>query len=544
MDTWRFRHGDYATARATLAKIAGAPPDLVGRAHFLEGEMAYAEFRSVGTKDDLAATIDANVKALAAVTKAFKPVIEGGEIRWAMAGLARVADANMKFAAFLRGLQLPANLPAADAANVKAALGAQADEAQKRGADMRASCVKEAKKHELFSQGARSCLLDESLPDAIPMYPTVASKGGSEPATAAPLHKALLKNPKDVGALLKLTEIHLAMGDAGVALLLAERAAQAAPRSAEAKNLHALALHAVNEPQDAGDTFKEAVALEPNEPHWHLNLAAHYAVFGHLDRARAELQKAGTPPSAPRGPIRSPGRRGTHAPRRRRQGRKGEVKAVMNVIRSPWPRLAVGFVVFFVLAPAVACGGGVVSISPSEFDRLPRESRQETFDAENDLVIAKNREDDAEDHKQAARAASTRLDERWTRMSKRLAASNQQAKVPLARKVFDAQGAYLQAEIAVASAEIEQARVETDLSRARLVLVRQRQLARIGRVTAGSLDPLEKSVTAYEASFKQASTATNAERTRAEQQLEAWKAAEDDYARTSGGDFDTVVWAE
>jgi hypothetical protein len=196
------------------------------------------------------------------------------------------------------------------------------------------------------------------------------------------------------------------------------------------------------------------------------------------------------------------------------------------------------------LAPGLGCGSGVVSISPSEFDRLPRESRQEVFDAENDLVIAKNREDDAEDHKHSAQAASTRLEERWNRMSKRLAASNQQAKVPLARKVFDAQGAYLAAEIEVASAEIEQARVETDLSRARLLLVRQRQLARIGRVTVGSLDPLEKSVTAFEASFKQASTATNTVRTRAEQQLEAWKTAEDEYTRTSGGDFDTVVWEE
>jgi cellulose synthase operon protein C len=301
-----FSHNDYATANATFAKLAGAPPDLTGRAQFLEGEMAYADFRSVGTKDDMGATIDANVKALAAVTKAFKPVIEGGEIRWAMAGLARVADANMKFAAFLRGLQMPANMSAADQANVKQALGAQADEAEKRATGMRDTCVKEAKKHELFSQGARSCLLGESLPDTIPMYPSAGAKGGAEPATAAPLHKALLKNPKDVNALLKLAEMHLGMGDAGVALLLAERATQAAPKSADAKNLHALALYAVNEPQDAGDTFKEAVALEPNEPHWHLNLAAHYGVFGHVDRAKAEMQKAGTVPAAPRSPSDHP----------------------------------------------------------------------------------------------------------------------------------------------------------------------------------------------------------------------------------------------
>jgi tetratricopeptide (TPR) repeat protein len=302
-----FSHNDFATARATFAKLSGAPPDLTGRAQFLEGEMAYAEFRSVGTKgDDIGATIDANVKALSAVTKAFKPVIEGGEIRWAMAGLARVADANLKFAAFLRGLQLPATMSAADQANVKNALGAQADEADKRGNDMRTSCMTQAKKHELFSQGAKSCLLGESLPDTIPMYPAVGSKSGAEPASAAPLHKALLKNSKDVNALLKLAEIHLGMGDAGVALLLAERATQAAPKSADAKNLHALALYAVNEPQDAGDTFKEAVALEPNEQHWHLNLAAHYGVFGHIDRAKAELQKAGTPPAAPRTPSDHP----------------------------------------------------------------------------------------------------------------------------------------------------------------------------------------------------------------------------------------------
>jgi len=223
-----------------------------------------------------------------------------------MAGYARVADAYMKFAAFLRGLELPATMSASDQAAIKTALGAQASDAEKRATDMRASCVKEAKKHELFSEAAKSCLLDQSLPDSIPMYTSVAGKGGSEPGSAAPLHKALLKNSKDVGALLKLTEMHLGMGDPGVALLLAERAVQAAPKSAEAKNLNALALYAINEPQDAGDTFKEAVALEPNDQHWHLNLAAHYAIFGHLDRAKAELQKAGTPPSAPRGPADHP----------------------------------------------------------------------------------------------------------------------------------------------------------------------------------------------------------------------------------------------
>jgi hypothetical protein len=217
------------------------------------------------------------------------------------------------------------------------------------------------------------------------------------------------------------------------------------------------------------------------------------------------------------------------------------MKAGLRLPRRFWVAVPALFALF---ASVLGCGSGVVSISPSEFDRLPRESRQEIFDAENDLVIAHNRQDDAEDHKRDAQAASSKLEDRWSRMSKRLAASGQQAKVPLARKVFDAQEAYLASEVQVAGAEIEQARVETDLSRARLVLVRQRQLARIGRVTVASLDPLEKSVTRLEASFKQASVATNAVRTSAEKALDTWKTAEDDYTRTSGGDFDTVVWAD
>jgi uncharacterized membrane protein YccC len=208
-----------------------------------------------------------------------------------------------------------------------------------------------------------------------------------------------------------------------------------------------------------------------------------------------------------------------------------------------WHRLARAVAVVL-LGSGLGCGSTVVAISPSEFDRLPRESRQEIYDAENDLVIARNRQDDAEDHKRDAQAATSKLEDRWARMQKRLGSSGQAAKAPMARKVFDAQEAYLSAEIGVASAEIDQASVETDLSRARLLLVRQRQLARIGRVTAASLDPLQKTVTALEASFKKASVQTNAVRTGAERQLESWKAAEDDYTRTSGGDFDTVVWAE
>jgi tetratricopeptide (TPR) repeat protein len=278
----------------------------MGRAHFLNGEITYAEFRAVGAKADIAATLDANIKALAAVDKAFRPVIEGGEVRWALAGLARVADADTKFAAFLRGLELPANLSVSDQTALKAVLAAQATSAEKRATELRAVCAKNAKQHELFSEAGKSCLLNQPLPDTIPMYTNSASRGAAEPAAAAPLHKALLKNNADLQAMLKLAEIHLGMGDGAGALLLLERAEQVAPKSAAAQSLNGLALYQLNEPQDAGEAFKKAVSLEPGDGHVRLNLAAHYAAFGHADRARAELQKSEAPPNTPRGPSDHP----------------------------------------------------------------------------------------------------------------------------------------------------------------------------------------------------------------------------------------------
>jgi len=301
-----FQHGDYPSARRELGKLSSAPGDLVGRARFLLGEMAYAEFRGVGAKADIATTLDVNVKALAAVDKAFRPVIEGGEVRWAMAGLARVADADTKYAAFLRGLELPANIAVSEQTALKAVLAAQAAGADKRAAELRAVCVREAKKHELFSEAGKSCLLGRPLPDTIPMYAASATRGGAEPPAAAPLHRMLLKNTSDTASMLKLAEIHLGMNDASGALLLLERAEQLAPKSSAVQDLQGLALYQLNDPQEAGEAFKKAVALDPGDAHSRMNLAAHYASFGHVDRAKAELPKAEPPPSSPRGPADHP----------------------------------------------------------------------------------------------------------------------------------------------------------------------------------------------------------------------------------------------
>jgi tetratricopeptide (TPR) repeat protein len=301
-----FQHGDYASASAAFTKKSGTSPDLTGRARFLLGEIAYAEFRAVGAKGDLASSVDSNVKALASVDRAFKPVIEGGEARWAMAGIARVADANVKFAAFLRALELPANLSEADKAGIKGALEAQAAAADKRATELHGVCAKQAKKAEIFSEAAKSCLTGQPLPDTIPMYREVRAQSAGDPPGVAALQKALLKNSRDVDALSKLAELYLSAGDVGVALLLLERAEQVGSKKGTVQNLLGLTYYQLNEPQEAAEAFKSAVAAEPSDPHWHLNLAAHSAAFGQVDKAKSELARSGTLLNEPRGPTDHP----------------------------------------------------------------------------------------------------------------------------------------------------------------------------------------------------------------------------------------------
>lgn len=189
----------------------------------------------------------------------------------------------------------------------------------------------------------------------------------------------------------------------------------------------------------------------------------------------------------------------------------------------------------------LGCGSGVVELSREELDRLPRDSRQEIFDAENDLVIARNRQDDTDDKRRATEAALRELEERWARIEKRLSSSGQGGKIAAAHKVFEANKAYLRALLDILDASIDTTKLEAKLSQTRLVLVRQRQAARIGRATLGSLKPLEQDVTDAEAKVKSSSAAQIDLRTKAQTLLDAWKVAEDEFARSSN-DYDTGVW--
>ena len=62
-----------------------------------------------------------------------------------------------------------------------------------------------------------------------------------------------------------------------------------------------------------------------------------------------------------------------------------------------------------------ACGSTAPSLSRAERERLPLDGRQEIFDAENDLIIARNRADLAADHLRSLDETIAGLDDVETR---------------------------------------------------------------------------------------------------------------------------------
>jgi len=308
-----YQRGDHEEAGRILARVAfdpatsGPAAEAAARARFLLGEITYAQFRNFAAKpDDVVGTVDGKVALLQTVDRAFASVIGSRDARWAMAGISRVADAYAKYALFLRGLELPPGLGADESKQLKSVIENQAADADARAAEARTLCSKKAKDAMIVTEAARSCLLGEPMPDVITMYPQTKSHAGADLPAAAPLRKVLLKNPKDVPSLLKLAELHLGAGDLGVALLLLERAESVAPKRAEIYNLRGVTLQRLAEPQEAADAFEKAVSLDGSDRGARFNLAAHYAFYGHEDKARAELAKAGGLPATVGGPADHP----------------------------------------------------------------------------------------------------------------------------------------------------------------------------------------------------------------------------------------------
>jgi len=192
----------------------------------------------------------------------------------------------------------------------------------------------------------------------------------------------------------------------------------------------------------------------------------------------------------------------------------------------------------------MACGSTNPSLSRDERERLPQDGRQEIFDGENDLIIARNRADEARDRLAQVDAALEKLSPRQDRNEARLSHTPATANYGShLRKVTRAERDYLDARREVALAEVEAARQEVAVARARLNLVKQRQLVRIGKEPLKSLPEYEQALTAAEGEAKAKHGSSLDLRTKAQSLLDAWKNAQAEYARTTN-DYDSGIWLE
>ena len=191
-----------------------------------------------------------------------------------------------------------------------------------------------------------------------------------------------------------------------------------------------------------------------------------------------------------------------------------------------------------------ACGSTAPSLSRNERERLPLDGRQEIFDAENDLIIARNRADLASDQLHGVVSALADLDDIEKRCERRLAANPATAEhFPLLRKVSRTERDYLEARREVALAEVTVADQEIRIAQVRVDLVKQRQLVRIGKAPSASLAAFERTIDEQEAKGKQTRASSLDLRTKAQGLLDLWKFAQAEYA-TQTGDFDSGIWLE
>ena len=169
-----------------------------------------------------------------------------------------------------------------------------------------------------------------------------------------------------------------------------------------------------------------------------------------------------------------------------------------------------------------ACASTSPQLTRGERERLPLDGRQEIFDAENDVIIARNRTDMALEQLRAVEDALAQLDDREERSEKRLKANAATAgNISPLHNVTRAERDYLEARRDVAEAEVEVAKQETRISKARLDLVKQRQLVRIGKAPMASLKTYEQVIADEEARGKQSRSSSLDLRTKAQRLLDA-----------------------
>jgi hypothetical protein len=182
-------------------------------------------------------------------------------------------------------------------------------------------------------------------------------------------------------------------------------------------------------------------------------------------------------------------------------------------------------------------------LSHTLYLRLPRDARMAIYDRENDLTIARSRRDEALAQLAEIGRRKDELSQALKTGDTRLKKSGHSDRSSGLHKMGEARRAFYDAQAKTAKMAMKYAEAEIEAATARLDQTRQQQLIRFGLAQESTLVPFDAEVKQRE---KDATAAQRMEldaRAQQQQVFTNWKAAEEQYA-SSTGDFDAGIWID
>lgn len=257
--------------------------------YLLAGLDLYAYQRvKLGTGGDEGELVKQKSALLAKMTAQMNQVISYGNGRWTIAALYELGRAQEEFAQFVQGASIPAGLNEAQVAQYKQLVAGQANQYRNKARGFFKTCVESAEKAEVFTNFVKGCasngteLIDESLEEKI-----LAKAGEAAPADAAKLREKLFDEPKDTKTLMDLAQAYLKTQDYAMARLIFERVYELDPKAISAKSWVGVSLMYMNALEAAGQTFKEVLRKQGQDPVAVYGLAALYTQFGFANKVKA-----------------------------------------------------------------------------------------------------------------------------------------------------------------------------------------------------------------------------------------------------------------
>jgi hypothetical protein len=217
--------------------------------------------------------------------------------------------------------------------------------------------------------------------------------------------------------------------------------------------------------------------------------------------------------------------------------------------RSPRPALRpmgwrMGWRLGALLLPlASGCAAPEAHVPPDVLQRLQAEARNEIYDRENDVAIAKNKLDEVQARAQAVQRQLASLDEVGKRARARLARAGAADRAGKLDQPLAARRAYLDAQLRQLAALREVAVAQIAAARGRMEQTRQRELVRTGHALARSMVPFDDNVMALDQRVSERERRDADLKQDTEKAYQAWQAAGSEYAKSTG-DYDSAIWTD